>query len=48
MKEQGYAELILRFLRTVVIIDVSLAAVDTLARSARALRLREEKNIQGS
>jgi len=26
MKEQGYAELILRFLRTVVIIDVSLAA----------------------
>jgi len=25
MKEQGYAELILRFLRTVIIIDVSLA-----------------------
>lgn len=26
MKEQGYAELILRFLRTVIMIDVSLAA----------------------
>ena len=26
MKEQGYAELFLRFLRTVIVIDVSLAA----------------------